>query len=336
MTKSLFRSGNLLSLLCAAAMLVVSPVWAEIVKEGNHQIFSETNVPLYVWRDTTLAQPADILIAVHGAAQEGGVFDQLARRLVAKGFLVIAPDLRGAGRWENKNAEPMNIALFESVGDLQKILLSVRNHFPKTDIYLLGESIGAGIVLKGASESPTHIRGLILCSAGVKPHMHNPMNMDSSFAIGMAHLTQPVNMKNYLARYTSDDPRIAKEMINDPLGKTNETGLDMLGTFNFLMEEPNFAALLPKNIPVLMIQGAKDQIVDPESANKILNALQSREKQLVMIPESGHVLAGTAFIKPSVWTLINSWLRQHSHGNWAQSDDKDQDSLRINRANLRH
>jgi alpha-beta hydrolase superfamily lysophospholipase len=326
-----------LSLLFAVTAVIRLPVKAEIIKEGSNQLFAETNVPLYVWRDSTYAEPADILIAVHGAAQEGAVFDQLARRLVRKGFLVIAPDVRGSGRWENKNSEPMNIALFESAGDLQKILLTTRHHFPKSDIYLLGESIGAGIVLKAASESPTHVRGLILCSAGVRPHMHNPMNMDSNFALGMAKLTQPVSLNNYLARYTSDDPRIAKEMINDPLGKTRETGLDMLGTFNFLMEEPNFAALLPRTIPVLMLQGAKDQIVEPTSENKILDALQSREKRLVMIPDSGHVLAGTAFIKPAVWSTISTWLKQHSRGNSAQTSDKDQDdSLRINRANLRH
>jgi alpha-beta hydrolase superfamily lysophospholipase len=332
-TKSCLQNGILFSLLCAAVLLAV-PASSEVVKEGNNQLFADTNVPLYVWRDSSSGEPAEILIAVHGAAQEGGVFDHLARKLVSNGFLVIAPDVRGSGRWENKNLEPMNIALFESVGDLQKILLAVRQHFPKSDIYLLGESIGAGIVLKATAESPQHVRGLILCSAGVRPHLHNPLNMDSSFMSGMAHMTQSVSLNNYLSRYTSDDPRITKEMINDPLGKTKETGLDMLGTFNFLMQEPNFAALLPKNIPVLMIQGAKDQIVEPSSATKILNALPSREKQLVMIPESGHVLAGTAFIKPTVWSTINSWLKQHSHGSWAKSADKDQGPLRINRRNL--
>src|SRR4051812_34300693 len=40
---------------------------------------------------------ADPVVCIHGAAQHGGIFEPLGRRLVAKDRFVVAVDLRGHG-----------------------------------------------------------------------------------------------------------------------------------------------------------------------------------------------------------------------------------------------
>lgn len=287
---------------------------AAVIREDNSELQRQIGVPLYVWRDPAVSSPSAVLVAVHGSAQDGAVMDGLAHDLVPRGFVVIAPDVRGDGRWQGAHAptEMANVELMETAADVSKILTLVNKSFPHTKIYCLGESIGAGVVLRAVSETPRNVKGVVLVSAGVRPHPHDPRNMKSSFIKGMALLVHPVDLTDYITRYCSEDPRIVKEMLADPLGKNRQTGLDLLGTFMFLHQEPQFAAMMPKNIPVLAIQGTQDQIVDPSSIDELLGALpQKTEKQLVMIPGCGHIIVGTQYLKPMVLSTLHDWFQKH-------------------------
>lgn len=286
---------------------------AYVVRQDDSNLARETGCPLYIWRDPAVHQPGAIIIAVHGSAQEGAVMDGLARVLVPQGMAVVAPDVRGNGRWQRMktSSEMANMQLSDSCTDVSRILVILNKDYPGTDIFCLGESIGAGVVLKAVSENPRSVRGVILISAGVRPHMHNPLNMGTPFIKSMAMLVEPTDLKDYISRYCSEDPRVVHEMLNDPLGKNRQSGLDLIGTFAFLRQEPQFAAAMPNNIPVLAIQGMEDQIVEPSSVNDLLNALRTPEKHLVMVPGCGHVIVGTSFLKPQVVSCIEGWIQQH-------------------------
>jgi alpha-beta hydrolase superfamily lysophospholipase len=305
---------NLVIIACAmASMILPNTSFAAVVKEDHCTLQQETGVPLYVWRDPAVARPLAILIGVHGSAQQAGTMETLARDLVPRGYFVVAPDVRGNGRWQTFNA-PAQMAdaeLMQSCIDLSRILVILSRDYPGTDIFCLGESIGAGVVLRAVSWNPRLVKGVILVSAGVHPHIHNPLNMGSSFLKKMALLVEPVDLTDYVSRYCSEDPRVVREMLNDPLAKNRQSGLDLIGTFAFLRQEPTFAAAMPTNIPVLAIQGTADQVVDPASVNELLSALPTPEKQLVMIPGCGHIIIGTSFMKPMVLSCINQWLQVH-------------------------
>jgi alpha-beta hydrolase superfamily lysophospholipase len=295
-------------------MFVCLPgVSAAVIRDDQSDLQKAAGVPLYVWEDPDGSAPQAVLVAVHGSAQEGSVFDALARDLVPHGFVVIAPDIRGNGRWlaSSNSGQFASSQLMQSCDDLTRILRLVNRAYPGMSIFCLGESIGAGVVLNAVTNAARGVKGAILVSAGVRPHMHNPQNMKSSFIKGMALLIQPVDLTDYITRYCSEDPRIIREMLNDPLAKNRQSGLDLLGTFSFLRKEPQFAATFPKNIPVLIIQGAIDQIVDPSSVSELLQALPGRDKQLAMIPECGHIIVGTHYLKPQVLDDIHQFLMSH-------------------------
>ena len=294
-------------------LLLAPPVKAEVVREDNSALATETGVPLYVWRESSYQKPLAIFIAVHGSAQQGGSMNALANALAKTGCYVIAPDIRGHGRWRQSDQTQASSYddLAQSAVDLQSILKLVQRNFPKTNICCLGESIGVGIVLAAVAKHSKRVKGLILCSAGVQPHLHNPLKMGTEFVTGMAHMVQPVDIRKYLGMYSSDDARVAQEMINDPLGKNTQTGLELLSTFNFLNQEPGFAENIPANIKVLEIQGDADQILEPSSAYRIFNALRTKKKSFAMIPGAGHVLVGTSFIKPSVLDSIQTFVTKN-------------------------
>lgn len=298
----------------AATLFLALPSRAEIIREDNSSLQSEAGVPLYFWHDTSQAEPLAVCIIVHGSAQQAGVMNVLATSLAEVGYFVIAPDIRGHGRRQSEEQAQLSVheALFDSAQDVVKIMQVVREKYPNTNIFCLGESIGVGVVLHAVAESPKRVRGLILCSAGIQPHFHNPLNLGSKFVFGMARLVQPVDISDYLTRYSSDDTRIAQEMVSDPLGRNKQTGMELLGTFNFLTQEPDFAASLPEQVRVLVLQGDRDQILEPNSAYRVFSALKGKRKKFVMIPGAGHVLIGTSFIKPAVFEAIRSWLTENN------------------------
>ena len=68
---------------------------AEVVRNDNSQDLTRSGIPLYEWQNTSVKEPKCIVVAIHGAAQQGGVLDTLGRSLASLGYLVLAPDLRG-------------------------------------------------------------------------------------------------------------------------------------------------------------------------------------------------------------------------------------------------
>ena len=305
---------SIVGILGYSSLLFTPPVAAAVVKDESSELSSETGVPLYLWHDTSYQKPVAVVVAVHGSAQQGGSMNALATALAKQGYYVVAPDIRGHGRWQQSN-QPQDAsynALIQSVNDLTNILKLIQRKYPKTNISCLGESIGVGIVLAAVAKSPKRVKGLILCSAGVQPHLHNPMKLGTEFVTGMASLVEPVDISKYLNMYSSDDARVAEEMVNDPLGKNKQTGLELLGTFNFLHQEPEFAANVPGNVRALVIQGEADQVLEPDSAYQIFSALKTKKKTFLMIPGAGHVLVGTSFIKPNVLSSIQSWLSENN------------------------
>src|SRR5215470_11529375 len=74
------------------------PGWSGVLREDDSALGRELGLPLYQWSDPAIT-PKAVLVAVHGMVMHGASFDTLATRLAEQGFLVVAPDLRGYGRW---------------------------------------------------------------------------------------------------------------------------------------------------------------------------------------------------------------------------------------------
>lgn len=297
-------------LLCGAAI----PADAAVLRDESSELSQKTGVPLYEWKDDQVAKPKRILLLVHGFAQQGGSLCALAQKYAEQGYLVVAPDLRAHGRWAESDAS-MEENLNKSCDDIAKILAQLHKRYKKAEIFCIGESTGSGVLLSAVAKRAKGVRAIILCAAGSQPAFHNPAVMGVGFIKGMASMVSQVDIKSYLQHYLSDDPRVAQEMIGDPLAKKSQSALQLLGTMSFIRDMPKRASMLPPSLPVLVMQGSEDQIVNADSAQGVFDALKTNDKQFVVVPGSGHILVGTAFIKPSVAATIDGWLAKHSSNN---------------------
>jgi len=306
--KRLLVSAALLSGVAAGSC--VQPAAAVVQRTDNGMLAQKLGIPLYEWQDDTNPDPKLIFLAIHGFTQQGLCFDVLARSLAARGYLVVAPDLRGHGRWVG-NTGSTNNDFNISCDDESRLLVQLRKSHPGAKIFGLGESAGCAVLLKAVVNEPKAVKGLILCAAGVEPHIHKPGGMGPKFIMGMAKLVEPVDLTDYYAKYVSDDKRTADEMVHDPLNKSHQSALSLIGTMNFISQMPVLANEVPRSIPVLLLQGSDDQIVNASSVSRVYDGFKTSDKSLKEIAGCGHILLGTAFIKPLVLNDTFDWLTRH-------------------------
>ncbi|MBX9691909.1 MAG: lysophospholipase [Cyanobacteria bacterium] len=101
---------------------------AEVIREDHPVIQGAPKTHYYVWRETN-TKPKAIALAVHGLVMHGGVYDRLARELASRGFLVIAPDLRGYGRWMRAKVEDESTTHSELASDMSSESEPVKEPF---------------------------------------------------------------------------------------------------------------------------------------------------------------------------------------------------------------
>ncbi len=312
-----FSSSSIKRVLLSAALFAGSMSWtdtrpadAAVVRNDNSMLAQKLGVPLYEWQDDTNPDPKLILVAIHGFTQQGLCFEVLAKELATRGYLVVAPDLRGHGRWIG-NTGSTNNDFNISCDDESRLLVQLRKAHPGAKIFGLGESAGCAVLMRSVVNEPKAVKGLILCAAGVEPHIHKPGGMGQKFMMGMAKLVEPVDLTDYYAKYVSDDKRTADEMVHDPLNKSHQSALSLIGTMNFISQMPALAGQIPRNIPVMLLQGSDDQIVNAASASRVFDSFKTADKSLKEIAGCGHILLGTAFIKPIVMNDTLDWLATH-------------------------
>ena len=65
--------------------------------------------------------------------------------------------------------------------------------------------------------------------------------------------------------------------------------------------------------PILVIQGERDNMVSPDTAQGIYNSVGSTDKELLMIPNSGHILTLDA-AHEFVWQRAHDFMVKIASG----------------------
>lgn len=276
--------------------------------------FDSLTLPVREWLNP-LMPARGVVVMVHGTTQHSGSFELFANHLSGLGFKVVSLDMRGHGRWyHNQQSFDAGGAVNyrRSTADLIVLLTHLRVKYPTLPLFCIGESIGGAVAVRAGSTNPGLVDGLVMVSPGTKPCTFNPVMVAKDFVKGITHLDRLMDVTRYITRYSSDDNRVTKEMVTDPLSRTELTGKEVLQTGYFISTTPKFAGKLADHISVLIIQGEEDRIVSAGTIKNIYRHLHSKNKSIVYLPECGHVLLGTSFLKPQVVSSISQWLVERS------------------------
>ena len=240
-------------------------------------------------------QARGIVVIAHGFAEHGGRYARVAERLVADGVAVRAADHRGHGRSEGKRT---SVVRFDDyVDDLTTVVTQAREAWPSLKLILLGHSMGGLVALRFAVRDASLIDGLVVSAPAACPGDVSRLKLAVGKALSRVAPSTPV-LRLPLNRI-SRDPAVVDAYNNDPLVFRTPINARLGAELIATMARVD-AGLPALQVPLLVMQGTADGLVDPGCGPQVYNRAGSPDKTLKMYdglwheifnePESGVVL----------------------------------------------
>ncbi|MBX9671284.1 MAG: lysophospholipase [Candidatus Obscuribacterales bacterium] len=220
------------------------------------------------------------------------------------------------------------ISYDKSYKELQELVRAVRNQYPALPLYVIGESLGAGMALHLAADMPQSIDGLVLSSPAIKRRFYLEPRMLMDVMVLMARPSKNIDLAPYIKRFASEDPMIIDAALKDPLVRRKLTPIDLWKTARLIKGNVSHAARVPDSMPVLIIQGDKDRMLRSNGVVTLLEHLKSRDQTVKWFPGKGHLLLETPHIMPETISTVSSWLTEHARdANPAKASIRESDEL---------
>lgn len=266
----------------------------------------ENRQPVVVaWR---AANPTAVLVAIHGFGLHKGAFKQFAERMQQDGISTYALDVRGFGGWAQSNrGSQINFA--DTMQDLRMLITSIRHEAPDTPIFLLGESMGGAIALRFAAESPLMVEGVI--SSVPSNERFRPLRTGARVAVSyLLSAGGKINLNHVLVSRVTKNEVIRRAWESDNQAKLKVTLKELLRFNGFMKESGNMAQQIDK-LPVLVVQGHRDNLVKPAGTERLFNDLSTKDKQLVVLENGEHLTFEEGQFDESALSKLESWLAAH-------------------------
>ena len=217
-----------------------------------------------------------VVLLVHGFIEHSGRYAALAEQLNRHRYAVYALDLRGHGKSEGARA--LVRSFDEYLADLEVFLERVRRRHPRQPLFLFGHSMGGTIVGLFAATRPVDVQGLVLSApaAGIGKRVFPILRRLASL---VSWLFPGLRLVRLGTGWISRDPQVVEQFRADPLvfhGRfTVRIGAEILRAAQQLQNSAQAIRL-----PLLILQGTSDRIVDPEGARRLHLRAASKDKTL--------------------------------------------------------
>ncbi|HEY9713000.1 MAG TPA: alpha/beta fold hydrolase, partial [Chroococcales cyanobacterium] len=291
----------LISLLALLFLAGLTPVRATSVRSDNLDLGANKSLPAYVWTDPSV-KPRAVALCIHGLTLHGGVYEKLAGELAPKGFVVMAPDLQGYGRWQNKPVE-----YDRSFDSLVALAAAARAKYDNLPLYVIGESLGADLAMRLASQKPDLVDGLVLSSPAIKRRYFLGPILNETTAF-LSNPKRQVNLRPYIRRFFSEDPLVTQDTLDDPLVRKRLTAWDLLRTCNAIRPALKYADNLSPEIAVLVIQGSQDRMLRTSAVSSLLQHIKSTNQTVRWFNDRGHLLLETAHLRNDTAAVVRDWF----------------------------
>lgn len=251
------------------------------------------------------AEPKAVLLLVHGLAEHSGRYLNLVEHFVPKGYAIYALDHYGHGK---SAGERVYVPRFEVFTDtIKDIFDQIQANNPDKPVFIVGHSMGGLITADYLLDHQDELAGAVLSGPAVK----KPDNI-SAFTVTLSRLLSKLVPKAGVvqldAKAVSRDPAVVQAYINDPLVYTGKTtarlSAEMLRALLRIQAQASQIKL-----PVLIMQGSEDQLVDPSGARDFYHAISSSDKTLRMYAGLYHEIFNEPE-HPQVLSEMESWLEE--------------------------
>jgi len=218
------------------------------------------------------------------------VFGQLARDLVAAGFIVVRYDKRGVGQ-SGGRTESVTIADYAEDARSVVLWLEKRKDVNKERIGLVGHSEGALVAMLTAGRERGRVSAIALLAGPSangstivleqQKHLLDQMKIDNAQRAEKVALQEKINAAVMTGRGWQDLPEAARKIADTPW------------FYSFLTFDPA-RAMRDTRQPVLIVQGELDTQVKPHHADQLFALAKARKTEapaeVVKVPGVNHLL----------------------------------------------
>jgi acylglycerol lipase len=242
-----------------------------------------------------------------GLAEHSGRYMNLVNRFVPIGYAVYGIDHIGHGRSEGRR---LYVERFVDYTEpLRTYSGMVRSWQPDKPVFLVGHSLGGLIGALHLIAHQEELAGAVLSGPAVKAPANVPRALVLagrvlSVLFPRLGLIPPVD-----AQGVSRSPAVVKAYLADPLVSrrniTARLGAEILDAMERVGVEANRITL-----PLLILQGGADRIVDPSGAQMLYEKAASSDKKLLVYESFYHEV----FNEPEhdrVLSDVAQWLEGH-------------------------
>jgi len=273
-------------------------------QDGYFKGIRDTNIYYQYWLPES--EPKAILLVVHGLAEHSGRYMNVVNHLVPLSYAVYGIDHIGHGK---SDGERVYVERFQ---DYTKTL---KNYFdmiwewqPKKPIFLIGHSMGGLISAAYLLEHQDELSGAVLSGPSIKV----PDNISQAIIfIGkiLSMIIPKAGLIQLDAKGVCRDPTVVDAYVNDPLvctGKaTARLGAELLKTMQRVTKQATKIKL-----PIMIVQGSDDKLVDPSGAQLLYDLVSSRDKTIKLYNGFYHEV----FNEPEHEQVLNDvkkWIEAH-------------------------
>lgn len=243
--------------------------------------------------------PRGVVLLIHGTTMHSGLYDEFGRYLASHGYAVYGTDLQGWGRSDGIGPRGDVFNHDKYVTDVAMIVQRLHAEFPDLPVFGFGESLGGTVALLGQIQRRLFFDGMVLSAPGYKP---NPSllgirapeipvrwGMQTVGWWGEKFEHWPLAPANLGLRMIVHDKGVLKQMLHDPYVSHNWLPARYVTA---LMESNKFltARIEMLSVPVLVLQGDKDELIPMYASEEIVRRSISPDKKLIVYKGAGHAL----------------------------------------------
>lgn len=251
-------------------------------------------------------RPKAVVIALHGMNDYSYAFRMPGEFLRKRGVAVYAYDQRGFGKNRMPGIWPGNTALVE---DLKEIVTAIKQRYPSTPLFVLGESMGGAVAIAAFSHSAMPlVDGVILSAPAVwGGSSMNPFYRATLWAMAQI-MPSTVLTGHDLHIMASDNIPMLIELGRDPLVQKGTRVDSILGLVRLM--DIGYANMRKLHVPVLLLYGKQDQIIPPFAVASALQKVQDNIT-LAYYPQGYHLLLRDLHNHEVLTDMIN-WMDEKS------------------------
>lgn len=197
---------------------------------------------------------------------------------------IVCPDLPGNGRMVTLDS-PTRVA--DIAGQVRETLNRTGRKPPYA---LLGLSLGGMVAVDWATRHPEEVGGLVLINTSLRPYCSFYQRLRPAAWPTLCRVlwdTAAETREHRILQLTSQMAVDHAAVLPDWVAYRREYPVSRRNTLRQLWAAARFQAPRPPNVPVLLLAGAKDGLVDPVCSQSLAAAWKA---ELVVHPSAGHDL----------------------------------------------